>query len=141
MKIVRNSVVGLAAVTTAAASLLLSTGTASADVPCDAPNGKYCIAIHADDNDQLSTSKSVRVNGRCLLGPFYQNTNTYYRDTADTPIDVTKRVDVEFYTQDTKCGAGGSVLGYSIYPLGQGANTWNGVAGEIQGRWAVIYRP
>lgn len=138
MKIVRNSVVGLAAVTTAAASLLLSAGTASADMPCYAPNGKYCVAIHADDNDNLSNAKSVRVDGTCQPGPFFPNTNSYYSDTA---IDVTKRIDVEFYTQDTKCGAGGGVLGYSIYPLGQGANTWNGGAGEIQGRWAVIYRP
>ncbi|WP_330277168.1 hypothetical protein OG205_16730 [Lentzea sp. NBC_00516] len=57
--------VGVAAAVVASAGIALLTASPAAAATCNAPAGSYCVAVEY----RTSTVKSIRVNGRCLIGP------------------------------------------------------------------------
>ncbi|WP_330277166.1 hypothetical protein OG205_16720 [Lentzea sp. NBC_00516] len=57
--------VGVAAAVVASAGIALLTASPAAAATCKAPAGSYCVGV----NYQTSHVKSIRLEGRCLLGP------------------------------------------------------------------------
>ena len=56
--------VGVVAAVVASAGIALLTASPAAAATCDAPEGSSCVAV----TYQTSKVKSIRVNGRCLIG-------------------------------------------------------------------------
>lgn len=67
-----------AAVVLSAGTVVLTAGPASA-ATCNAPEFKSCLGV----SYQTSRVKSIRVNGRCVVGPSGTVSNVYVDDVAD----------------------------------------------------------
>lgn len=72
-----------AAVVASAGIVLLTAGPASA-ATCNAPEFKSCVGL----SYQTSHVKSIRVNGRCLIGPSGTYSSVHVDDVADAFPDV-----------------------------------------------------
>lgn len=72
-----------AAAVVSAGAVLVGSGSAAA-ATCNAPEFKSCLAV----SYQTSHVKSIRVNGRCVIGPSGTVSNVYVDDVADAHPDV-----------------------------------------------------
>ena len=82
--------VGVAAAVMASAGIALLTASPAAAATCNAPSGSACVAV----TYQTSHVKSIRVNGRCLIGSSGKYSSVH--------IDLFDRPDVQTYG-GTRC--------------------------------------